>query len=134
MIETIVDIERRRMEAQGYTTIVSQRSIDITSPVCLVEIGLDSYILAGAEISDNDMMHNQHTIRIVSPTVAFQGTERRLASLGNAGHLLFRHHILVKRPDWSDTGELIKETIDEKVRPRIRLDFITISPVKRRKA
>lgn len=127
MIARLIEIEQARIAAAGYMSVVTPVTLTVGRSLQIVHIGNDTYILTGVRASDNDMMNDRNEVCISSPTEALQGTQRQLSTLGQSMWRLFRDYIIIKTTDengWQG----------EKDTPTYRLDFVRISPVKRRKA
>ncbi len=127
MIARLIEIEQARIAAAGYMSVVMPVTLTVGRSLQIVHIGNDTYILTGIRASDNDMMNDRNEVCISSPTGTMQGTQRQMATLGQAMWQTFRDYIIIKTTDengWQG----------EQDTPMFRLDFIRISPVKRRKA
>lgn len=127
MIEHLVKTERARLAELGYDSLVVPTTISVSTSLKVLNLGCDILILTGVRASDNDMMNDRNEVCISSPTGTMQGTQRQMATLGQAMWQTFRDYIIIKTTDengWQG----------EKDTPTYRLDFVRISPVKRRKA
>lgn len=125
MIARLVELEQARYKALGYDTVVTPCSVSVGKTLKIINASNDTYILTGIRASNNDMLDDANEVCISSPTDCIQATQQQLATLGTSINRLLRNYIIVKtvsrdgyQPDSST--------------PLFRLDFIRISPIKKR--
>lgn len=126
MISRLVELEQQRYSTLGYETIVTPCSIAINRTLKIINASNDTYILTGIRTSNNDMLDDANEVCISSPTDCIQATQQQLAMLGTSINRLFRNYIIVKTVG-RDGYKPEEQT------PLFRLDFIRISPIKKRK-
>ncbi len=115
MISKIVELEQERYKRLGYDTIVVPISIYVSSPLEVVHISNDSYILTGIHITRDDMLSNGNSVVLSSPTEVLHLTQMQISQLGTSLFKLFKENLIIQTKSESDFGQY-------------RLDFIKITP------
>ena len=115
-------MEQRRFEALGYKTIVTPACITVSSPLQVVQLMNDSYILTGIRASAPNLLEDLNEVCLVSPTDSLQATEQQIAMLGTSVGRMFRGYLLIK----TTGAEAYSE--NDTIVP-YRLDFIRITPI-----
>lgn len=122
MISRLAYIEQRRLEALGFTTVVTPASVTVTSPLQIMQLMNDSYILTGIRASAPNLLADLNEVCLVSPTDSLQASEQEIAALGTTVNRMFRNYLIIKT-----TGTAAYSS-DDKITP-FRLDFIRVTPI-----
>ncbi len=125
MIERLIKLEQERLSLAGFDTIVTPHEVTIASPMTILTLANETWIMTGIRVSDADMMGADHLVSFSSPTNSFQATERAIAQLGGSVHRLFRHHIDI------EVAEYGKEFTMKADIPDFTLMFVRITPIVR---
>ena len=123
MISRLIELEQARFKAMGYESVVTPVTMTIDKALVNECIGNDTYILTGIRLSDADVVENRHNICISSATDALEGSQRQIATMGQAIHKLLKNFIIIKTTDheeWSADKSVSAYT----------LDFMKVTPLK----
>lgn len=122
MISRLAYIEQRRLEALGFATVVTPASVTVTSPLQIMQLMNDSYILTGIRASAPNLLADLNEVCLISPTDSLQASEQEIAALGTTVNRMFRGYLIIKT-----TGAAAYRA-DDKITP-FRLDFIRVTPI-----
>ena len=122
MISRLAYIEQQRFERMGLKTVVTPTSIVVTSPLQIMQLMNDSYILTGIRASAPNLVADLNEVCLISPTDSLQATELEIATLGTTTNRMFRNYLIIKTTGPNAYGE------DDKITP-YRLDFIRVTPI-----
>lgn len=122
MISRLAYIEQQRFEHMGFKTVVTPTSVTVTSPLQIMQLMNDSYILTGIRASAPNLLADINEVCLVSPTDSLQATEQEIATLGTTTNRMFRNYLIIKT-----TGAKAYST-EDKITP-FRLDFIRVTPI-----
>ncbi len=125
MIERLIKLEQERLSLAGFDTVVTPHEVTVASPMTILTLANETWIMTGIRVSDADLMGADHLVSFSSPTNSFQATERTIAQMGGAVHRLFRHHIDI---EVSEYGKEFLMTADI---PAFSLMFVRITPIAR---
>ena len=122
MISRLAYIEQLRFEKLGFKTIVTPTSVTVTSPLQIMQLMNDSYILTGIRASALNLVADLNEVCLISPTDSLQATEQEIATLGTTTNRMFRNYLIIK------TTGANAYSADDKITP-FRLDFIRVTPI-----
>lgn len=122
MISRLAYIEQQRFERMGFKTVVTPTSVTVTSPLQIMQLMNDSYILTGIRASAPNLLADINEVCLVSPTDSLQATEQEIATLGTTTNRMFRNYLIIK------TTGAKAYAVDDKITP-FRLDFIRVTPI-----
>jgi hypothetical protein len=122
MISRLAYIEQQRFERMGFKTVVTPTSVVVTSPLQIMQLMNDSYILTGIRASAPNLLADINEVCLISPTDSLQATEQEIATLGTTTNRMFRNYLIIKT-----TGAKAYST-EDKITP-FRLDFIRVTPI-----
>lgn len=138
LLDSIIDMERNRMERKGYGTIVMPEEMTISS--CLRTFALHNsvYILTGVRGSSDDIVDGNRRIGLYSPSGGILMSARNIATLGTSVFWTFRGYLTVSSRAMdkgfaeSATGRWNSFDLDnsETVVPSFSLEFVKIIPTK----
>lgn len=123
---TIIDLEKKRLEELGYATNLTPFSVTIDKALTTLNLSNDSYVFMGIKVSGNELVDDGSLISIAAPTDYIQGTQQELSTLGTSRFRLFRSHAIVKVMGDNGYNE------NAEVKP-VRLEFMKITPIKKNK-
>lgn len=122
MISRLAYIEQQRFERMGFKTVVTPTSVTVTSPLQIMQLMNDSYILTGIRASAPNLLADINEVCLVSPTDSLQATEQEIATLGTTTNRMFRNYLIIKT-----TGAKAYSS-EDRITP-FRLDFIRVTPI-----
>lgn len=122
MISRLAYIEQLRFEKLGFKTVVTPTSVVITSPLQIMQLMNDSYILTGIRASAPNLLADINEVCLVSPTDSLEATEQEIATLGTTTNRMFRNYLIIKT-----TGAKAYSS-EDRITP-FRLDFIRVTPI-----
>ena len=122
MISRLAYIEQQRFERMGFKTVVTPTSVVVTSPLQIMQLMNDSYILTGIRASAPNLLADINEVCLVSPTDSLQATELEIATLGTTTNRMFRNYLIIKT-----TGAKAYSS-EDRITP-FRLDFIRVTPI-----
>lgn len=122
MISRLAYIEQLRFEKLGFKTVVTPTSVTVTSPLQIMQLMNDSYILTGIRASAPNLVEDLNEVCLISPTDSLLATEQEIATLGTTTNRMFRNYLIIKT-----TGAKAYSSEDS-ITP-FRLDFIRVTPI-----
>lgn len=122
MISRLAYIEQQRFERMGFKTVVTPTSVTVTSPLQIMQLMNDSYILTGIRASAPNLVEDLNEVCLISPTDSLLATEQDIATLGTTTNRMFRNYLIIK------TTGAKAYSAEDKITP-FRLDFIRVTPI-----
>lgn len=120
ILDTIIDIERKRYERLGYDVVVTDDEIFINDSDFTMHLGNDILIIKGFVFDEDVVFGDNVRISVSSATDALSASTKNLSSFNS--YKVMKQYLNVKR--WSDSDE------NEGVLP-YSINAVRISPRKK---
>lgn len=138
LLDSIIDIERKRLERKGYGTVVMPEELTIST--CLRTFALHNsvYILTGLRGNSDDIVDGNRRIGLYSPSGGILMSARSIATLGTSVFWTFRGYLTVSSRGMDEsfaesaTGRWNSFDLDNSAAavPSFSLEFVKIIPTK----
>ena len=139
LLDSIIDMERRRLERKGYGTIVIPEELTISSCIRTFALYNSVYILTGMRGNPVDIVDGNRRVGLYSPSGGIIMSARNMATLGTSVFWTFRGYLTVSSRGMdkgfaeSATGFWNSFDLDNSAAavPSFNLEFVKIIPTKR---
>ncbi len=126
MISRIVGTLQLRFQSEGYNSIITPITVEVSSPQVVRVLSNDIYVLTGILVSDADAVGEATRISLVSPTSAIEGSARDISLLGSSANQIFKNNLIIKTTDAEGNYDE-----DATIMP-YKLYFMKVSPYKKK--